>query len=145
MAKRKITVEEFGTLSEGQSAANPAGNGSPATGNKMDAVRTALRSLGKTAKPAQIRVFVQDHFGIDMKPNMISAYKSMLAKRGGKKGRPGRKPRYTADETADTSARGGVGGAASMKELMRDIRTLKELSDRHGPTRLRELLELMGQ
>jgi len=52
-------------------------NGQVATGaqkpiTKMEAVRRAWRALGKDAKPAQMKGFIKNRFGIDMTTDHIS-------------------------------------------------------------------------
>src|SRR5437660_1560452 len=112
-----------------------APNGTAA--NKMDAVRQALGELGRDAQPADIQGFLKARFGLDMKANMISSYKSSLLRKGAKRGRPGRKPK---GEGAPASPPARGAGAISL----RDLRALKELADRIGGTKLRELAELVS-
>jgi hypothetical protein len=139
MAKRRMTSDASSAEDYGAASAH---NGASPTSNKMEAVRQALKHLGKKSKPAEIHDFILREFHVDMKPNMISAYKSMIAKKKGKRGRPpGRKAHVETEAVAETTHRGPTGAAVSFK----DIRVLKELSDRLGPNRIRELLELMGQ
>jgi hypothetical protein len=111
-------------------------NGQPAS--KMDAVRRALAALGRKAKPAEIQEYVKEHFDVEMSAKMASVYKSKTRK-GGKRGRPGRKPKGDAAVTA-AAPRGAAAGVT-----FRDLRTLKELSDRLGHSRVQELLEMMAK
>src|SRR4051812_35875271 len=55
--------------------------------SKVDAVRRALDELGKDAKPAEIRPYVKDKFGLDMTPEHITTCKGTILKQGGK-GKP---------------------------------------------------------
>jgi hypothetical protein len=116
------------------------GNGNEATGtpaNKMDAVRQALGELGKDAKPRDIQQHIQERYGIAMTPEHVSTYKSSLLRKG--KGRRGRKPK---GEGAPAPASPAARGEATIR--LRDLRALKELADRIGGTRLRELAELVS-
>jgi hypothetical protein len=103
----------------------------------MDAVRRALDELGQDAMPKDIQRHVKERYGIAMTPEHVSNYKSTLLKK--RKGRRGRKPKGEgAPVPASSAARGGP--AISL----RDLRALKELADRIGGTRLRELAELVS-
>jgi hypothetical protein len=99
--------------------------------NKAEAVRRALAELGAQAMPTEIQEFIKTRFDVDMTTKVISVYKSKLGKQ---KGRPKRHP-----SLQQAPAPAGVPHTISL----RDLRTLKELQERHGPSRLRELLELV--
>jgi hypothetical protein len=104
--------------------------------NKAEAVRRALAKLGRKALPAEIQGFVKAHLGVEMTTQLISVYKSKLTK---KKGKPGRKPkavRATAEAAPRPAAHDGVS--------FQDLRTVKEIGDRLGRARMRELVELMA-
>jgi hypothetical protein len=113
---------------------NPIGDGqaSEKLTNKAEAVRRALGELGAKALPTEIQEFIKTRFEIEMSTKVISVYKSKLAKQ---KGRRGRKPSLKHSLTP-----AGVLHSISI----RDLRTIKDLKDRHGPARLRELLELVS-
>jgi len=66
---------------------------------------------------------------------VISVYKSKLVK---KKGKPGRKPKEAA-AVGEAAPKSVTHGGVSFK----DLRTVKEISDRIGPARMRELVELV--
>ena len=116
----------------------PAGNGEPVEKltNKAEAIRRALAKLGKKALPAEIQDFIKTHFGVEMTTKVISVYKSKLVK---KKGKPGRKPKLVG-ATVEAAPKAVAHGGVSFK----DLRTVKEISDRLGPTRMRELVELVA-
>src|SRR5581483_8984132 len=107
--------------------------------NKSEAVRRALAQLGKKAKPAQIQEYVKTYFDVEMSTQMISNYKSTQIGKGGKKGRPGRKPKE-AGAVAESVSKPTTQGAVSFK----DLRAVKEISNRIGAARLRELVALMA-
>jgi hypothetical protein len=107
--------------------------------NKAEAIRRALAKLGKRALPAEIQDFVKTHFGIEMTTKVISVYKSKLIKKKGKKGKRGRKPKETgvvSEPAPKTTAHEGVS--------FRDLRHVKEIGDRLGHARIRELVELLA-
>jgi hypothetical protein len=104
--------------------------------NKAEAIRRALAKLGKKAMPLEIQDFIKTNFGVEMTTKVISVYKSKLLK---KKGKPGRKPRVvgaTAEAAPKAVAHGGV--------TFKDMRLVKEISDRLGPARMRELVALVA-
>jgi hypothetical protein len=116
----------------------PAGNGEPVEKltNKTEAVRRALAKLGNKAMPLEIRDFIKTNFDVEMTTNVISVYKSKLLK---KKGKFGRKPRVVGT-TAETAPKAVAHGDVTFK----DLRTVKEISDRLGPARMRELVALVA-
>jgi hypothetical protein len=104
--------------------------------NKAEAIRRALAILGKKALPAEIQDFIKSNFGVEMTTKVISVYKSKLTK---KKGQPGRQPKAvpaTTEAAPTPAAHGGV--------TFRDLRMVKEIGDRLGPARMRELVELLA-
>ena len=126
MAKTKAT-KQTGTA--------PAGNGQvqEKLTNKAEAIRRALAKLGNKAMPAEIQGFIKTNFGIEMTTKVISVYKSKL------KGKPGRKPKEAGavgEAAPKLVAHGGV--------TFKDMRLVKEISDRLGPARMRELVELVA-
>src|SRR5438067_4685301 len=99
--------------------------------SKMDAVRHALNELGPEAKPLQMKPWIQKRYGIDMEANMISSYKSSLNKE--------------AAGQSGISRRGrGAGRGAAGDLSLQDIQAVKQLSDRIGADKVRELAGLFG-
>jgi hypothetical protein len=110
----------------------PAVGAAPAKADSisnMEAVRRALAALGPKARPPEIGAYVRQHFGKVIPPNHISSYKSTLTRKGRKPGRP----RAEGD--------GHHGGADGLS--LRDIRAVKELANRIGVARFRELVEVL--
>lgn len=99
--------------------------------NKMEAVRRALDALGRNAKPMALRGHILNEYQLDIQPNQISSYKSMILKANGAPKKRGRKP-----NTATTPATAGVS--------IKDLKTVKELTTRLGVSRVRELLDLLA-
>ena len=112
-----------------------AGNGGGKV-NQMEAVRQALGVLGMKAAPKEIQAHLKEQMGLDMSANMISSYKSSIRKKAGLRGRRGR--RKKAPETAEAIPAAPVpsGDGISIK----DLRALKDLADRLGAGRFREVV-----
>ena len=133
MAKAKATKQTGTSTQE-----TPAGNGQlkEKLTNKMEAIRRALAKLGNKSTPIQIQGFIKTNFGVEMTNTMISVYKHKLVK---KKGKPGRKPKEAGavgEAAPKPVAHGGV--------TFKDMRTVKEIRNRLGPARMRELVALMA-
>ena len=109
--------------------------GTPA--NRLETVRRALDELGQDAMPRDIQQHVQERYGMAMTPEHVSTYKSSLLRK--RKGRRGRKPKK---EGAPAPAPSAARGEATI--TLRDLRALKELADRLGGAKLRELAELVS-
>jgi hypothetical protein len=135
MAKAK-TTKQIGASANKAHAGN--GRVKEKLTNKTEAVRRALAKLGKRAMPADIQAFVEANFGVEMTTQLISVYKSRLVKKRGRKGKPGRKPKEVGAVTEPAPKRSMNGGVT-----FRDLRLVKDISDRLGPARVRELVELM--
>jgi hypothetical protein len=131
MAKTKATKQTGASAQKAR-----AGNGQvkEELTNKTEAIRRALAKLGNRAMPAQIQDFIKSNFGVEMTTKVISVYKSMLNKT---KGKPGRKPKAV-QVTAETAPKPPEGGVT-----FKDLRALKEITNRIGPARMKELVGLM--
>jgi hypothetical protein len=103
--------------------------------NKMEAIRRALAKLGNKAMPLEIQGFIKTNFGVEMTTQAISVYKYKLVK---KKGKPGREPQVVG-ATYEPTPKAAMHEAVSFK----DMRLVKEISNRLGPARMRELVALM--
>jgi hypothetical protein len=104
--------------------------------NKAEAVRRALAQLGNKAKPAAIQTFIKTNFDVEMTTQAISVYKNQQLKKSGKKGKAGRKPKE-ARAVIMLSSNRAIHETVSFK----DLRILKEISNRLGAARMRELVE----
>jgi hypothetical protein len=133
MAKTKATKQTGASAHK-----TPAGNGQvkEKLTNKAEAIRRALEKLRNKAKPAEIQEFIKTNFGIEMTTPAISVYKHNLVK---KRGKPGRKPKE-AGGIGEAAKKPAMDGAVSFK----DMRTVKEISNRLGSARMRELVALMA-
>ena len=123
------------TLSRGK-VTQPAADGAAQSISNMEAVRRALGSLGPKARPPEIGAYVREHFGKVIPPNHISSYKSTLTRKARQPGRP----RAGADGDGD-----GRSAGASDVLTLKDLRAIKELANRIGVARFRELVEVLYQ
>lgn len=108
--------------------------------NKMKLVRDALATLGNDAMPNQIADHIKAESNVDMSPNMVSNYKSSILKKLGlsprRRGRRRGRPRLT-------EARENAQVVTSDRDFIKDVRIIREIADRLGINRLRELVELL--
>jgi hypothetical protein len=132
MAKKKHRPADTG-------GSAPNGQAGEKLSSKTEAVRRALDDLGPDATPVAIQEHVRKQHGVEISTKVISVYKAKLLKEGrkGRKGGPRPKVERT---TREVSQRAGGHGEVSI----RDLRAVKELSERVGPARLRELLDLLA-
>ena len=121
-----------------QTGTAPAGNSQPfeKLTNKAEAIRRALAKLGNKAMPTEIQRFIKTNFGVEMTTPLISVYKHKLVKKKGKHGRKSKEVGAVGEAAPKPAAQGGV--------TFRDMRLVKEISDRLGPARMRELVALMA-
>jgi hypothetical protein len=101
---------------------------------KMDAVRQALKDLGKDAKPTQLKGHIREKFGIEMSTDHISTSKGIILRKGKK---PRAKKLAVQKETAKPPAgRNGIS--------LQDIRSVKDLVKKVGADQLRGLIDLLA-
>ncbi len=110
---------------------------------KMEAMRRTLAEMGQDAKPLDIQSHVKSEFGIDMNTNVISAYKSTL--KAGKQ--PAAKPAKAATAPAANGAKAAKAPAHKTESgiSVDDIRSIKEVADRIGADRVKELVDVFGK
>jgi hypothetical protein len=113
--------------------------------SKKEAVRRALKALGKGATPSALRPWIKQQFGIEMSADHISTAKGeILRKRYGKG-----KKKKTADKAKAPAHRpeksaappSSVPGTVSLD----DVRLVKDLVARVGPEQLRGLIDLFAR
>jgi hypothetical protein len=107
--------------------------------NKMDLVRQALATLGSDTSPVDIVKHLKETANVKMPVGMASNYKSSILKKLGQS--PRRKRRKKGRPAAGEAV--GVTKPSGDAISLKDIRTLHEISERLGRSRLRELLELV--
>jgi len=100
--------------------------------SKMEGVRRALAHLGNEASNKDIRELLKSRFAIDMDTSRISNYKSSL--KAAAKIAAIRKPDKPAVEATATS---GI--------TLDDIRAVKEVIDKVGAEKVRQLAEVLGK
>jgi hypothetical protein len=105
--------------------------------SKMEAVRRVLGTSGKDTMPLDIQDQLRKKFNIKMDASTISNYKSMILKQGKRK-KPGRKPGRPAASLS--SPKMSKGGSVSLE----DIKVVKELAERLGVEKLRQLAEVLA-
>jgi hypothetical protein len=99
---------------------------------KFEAVRRALAELGPDAMPLSIKDYLRKNFGIDMEPQNISNYKSTL--KASERRAPNRQ--REAKGAAETST-----GGFSLEE----IQAVKEVADRIGADKVRQLAQVLSK
>jgi hypothetical protein len=126
---------------------------------KQEAVRRALKVMGRAATPTQMQPYIKQQFGIDMTTDHISTSKGIiLHKKKGGRGKGTKKP--AAQETAVEE--GGVKEEAGRKVVVQqkptvarsgkeagirldDILNLKGLVGRLGPDQLHTLIDALAR
>src|SRR5262249_22251839 len=119
MPRKKQTAET--TMSEATTSSENGATSAGAPKSKRDAVRRALETLGKKAKPKAIREHILREFNIDMSLPHISTTKSSLVGKVGKRGRK---------KSAETAPPANAG---ELTFSLKDMREIKSLVDRIGP------------
>ncbi len=102
----------------------------------MEAVRRILAESGTDTKPLDIQEQLKKKFGIKMDPTVISSYKTTITTKGRKKGRKLGRP-AAARSPAKTS------GFRSLS--IEDIKAVKDLAERLGADKLRQLAEVLAK
>jgi hypothetical protein len=123
----------------GDASSQGGGNGQTSGGkvNKMECVRQALSRLGNDAKPKDIQDFLQREFALPMDTKMISTYKGSILKGKSGQSRLMRSPAVRAAAPGRQAASAG-GGIA-----IEDFRAVKELGDRIGAAKVREIIGVL--
>src|SRR5579862_1462154 len=102
--------------------------------SKMEAVRRALKELGKSAMPIKIQEFVRANFGMEMSTAHISNYKTLSMKKG----------RRAASRAAATAGEETTKSTNGTKVSIEDIEVVKRLVGRVGEKNLKNLIGLLG-
>jgi hypothetical protein len=102
--------------------------------SKMDAVRGALKKLGRKAKPQDIQVFIRSEFNVDMEPLLISNYKSHLIRKAAKRRRKMLK-------SAVAAAPAPVAGGYSLG----DIQAVRQVIQQIGADKVQELAAVLAK
>ena len=99
-----------------------------------EAVRRAIAEIGHDAKAAELADFIKSQFGIRMTPPHIATYKTRIVRKGGSESAIIRRPQVPAAAPATMS--GGI--------TVEEIRAVKEVVDRLGAEKVRELTEVLS-
>jgi hypothetical protein len=99
---------------------------------KFEAVRRALAELGTDAMPLTIKVYLKKNFGVDMEPQNISNYKSTLKATERRVSNRRREAKGAADAST---------GGFSLEE----IQAVKEVADRIGADKVRQLAQVLSK
>jgi hypothetical protein len=130
------------TTEAGEATNAEQGNGS--TPNKMEAMRQALDALGLKAGTSDLQEWMRSHLNVDMTPSLITNYKSAI-KRKRKKNRGGR-PRKVREEGAAAPAVLVVAAPVRRHSIsLDDVRMVKELAERIGGEKVKELADMLGK
>lgn len=100
--------------------------------NKAQLVRDAVAVLGADAKPLAIQKEIKEKAGVDMSTQMISTYKSMMAKKGGK----ARKAKAGGRAAKEDRVPGKV-------NIADDIVLIRKLVGRLGATQVHQLIDVL--
>jgi hypothetical protein len=150
MAQKKTEAAGAAATHGTETAGQAKGNGR----TKLDAVREALKEMGKTAKPLAIRDFVKTRFGMDINTGLISTYKKELAgKRKGKRKRRGAKKHAAAKASTKAGAAPKAAAPAARTQAgkggrsisLKDVAAVKELVGRVGAEELLSLIDLLAR
>jgi hypothetical protein len=141
-----------------KSAGGPPKGAGAGKGNgisKKEAVRLALGELGRDAKPAQLRPYIKETFGLDMTPAHITTAKGELLRGKGGKGKAtkGKKaaPKLPTTATAPAPpaqppAKAPAGGSRSGGGIrLEDIEAVQGLLGRVGADTLRGLIDVLAK
>jgi hypothetical protein len=102
--------------------------------SKMDAVRGALKKLGRKAKPQDIQAFIRSEFHVAMEPMLISNYKSHLIRKAHRR-------RMKMRRQAAAVAHAPVIGAFSLG----DIQAVKQVVRQIGAEKVQELAAVLAK
>lgn len=95
---------------------------------KKEAVERALAELGRDAQPLAIQQHIKERYGLDMERSHISNYKTNLLK-----------------QRRTTARKPGGRAAAANGFSLDEIRAVKEIVDRIGAEKVRQLAEALAK
>lgn len=98
--------------------------------SKMDAMRQVIGELGYDAKTVKYQRLIKSRFGLTLDTNMISNYKSSIKKEAAKK-----------SALIPTPAATVPAAGFSLEE----IEAVKELADKIGAEKVKQLVEVLGK
>jgi hypothetical protein len=107
---------------------------------KVEAVRRALKALGRDATPAKLQPYINQTFGIQMTPAHVTTCKGVILRR---KKKPGPKPKVPPEplvQVAATPAKAPKNGIT-----LEDLQSVKVLIGRVGANQLKSLIDLLSR
>lgn len=126
--------------SKGKPAKTASSNGKAMS--KMEAVRRVLAESGKDTMPMDIQDQLKKKFSIKMDTATISTYKGTILRTGsGKKKKMGRPKGRKLGRPAGVQSSAKANGSANIS--LDDIRAVKELAEKLGAEKLRQLAEVL--
>ena len=105
---------------------------------KQEAVRRALKAMGRAATPSQMQPYIKENFGIDMSTDHISTSKGIILHPKKKGGKGAKKPAAQGAEPTE-----GDGKEAGLP--LDDILFIKGLVGRLGPDQLHTLIDAFAR
>src|SRR5262249_180416 len=105
--------------------ARPKSNGEKKLSQK-EMVRTALQEVGSNAKPQELQSHIKSKFNVDLPPNTISNYTSILKREAG----------------APTGRGRGRPPAAALQ--VEDFETIRKLVTRLGAAQVKRLVDVVA-
>jgi hypothetical protein len=111
--------------------------------SKMDAVRMALKELGKDAMPVKIQDYIKANFGLGITTAHVSNYKTTIlrAKKGKK---PAAAKAEAAPEMAAAPVKAAPAPAKGSGVSLSDLLAVKGLVGRVGEGNLKSLIGILG-
>ncbi|MBY0460184.1 MAG: hypothetical protein K2V38_22950 [Gemmataceae bacterium] len=94
-------------------------------------VQAALDEKGWEVPPAELQTYIKDTFGVELANNIVSNYKSVIKRAGGK--------------TPAGAARRGRKPAAQAGFQFSDLEEVKTLVDRLGADQVKQLVDMARQ
>jgi hypothetical protein len=144
-------MEKSGVAPAPAPAPAPAAKEAPAAASKMangptitktEAIRQALEKLGPDAKPSSVIDFVRKKFNIEPSSQLVSNFKSTLAKKAEAKRGPGRPPKSQAGTPAAAPRPSKASSSGDIS--LDDLRSVKELVAKMGADKVRQLAQVLA-
>jgi hypothetical protein len=114
---------------------------------KQEAVRQALATLGRDAKPLQLQEWIREHLGIKMTADHVSTAKGIILKKGKKAARkkPGAPEAVTGPAQKEPAIKPQAPTGKETGIPLDDILTVKELVGRLGAGPLHTLIDAFAR
>jgi adenylate kinase family enzyme len=100
--------------------------------SKMDAMRQAIKELGYDAKTVKYQRLLKSRFGLVIDTNTVSNYKSSIKREQAKK-------------SALIPTPAAIPAASVLGFSLDEIEAVKELADKIGAEKVKQLVEVLGK